>query len=339
MTIWCSQFSHTDTLTLLLGRAHHRHHHGRQTLSFRGKGCIQESQVRRAPHRWRQTRRDARSDQVLPTRRSSKTHQFHPFPSLLFHSPTDHTLRTLKELLAESNAHKADANALFNSASYADALARYADAIAACPTYLAFELAVLHSNASACHLKLEDWKEAIASATRSLDALDVLGRDLAKEEQEEEERERTRQDNKDDVVEEEIVSAGAATAAPAPAPSSPADEARARKQADVARIRYKALMRRARARSEAGGWSDLAGAEEDYKTLSKMDNVGAGDRRIVAAQLRALPPRVKAAQERETAEMWGKLKEVSLLTGGLFLSQVTSLHPCFEFCFFLARNV
>lgn len=70
-------------------------------------------------------------------------------------------------------------------------------------------------------------------------------------------------------------------------------------------------MRRARARSEADGWSNLAGAEEDYKALAKMDNVGPGDRRIVAAQLRALPPRVKAAQERETAEMWGKLKEVS----------------------------
>lgn len=78
-------------------------------------------------------------------------------------------------------------------------------------------------------------------------------------------------------------------------------------------------MRRARARSEAGGWSDLAGAEEDYKALAAMmkDDSGnavamsAADKRLIAAQLQALPPRVKAAQERETAEMWGKLKEVS----------------------------
>lgn len=78
-------------------------------------------------------------------------------------------------------------------------------------------------------------------------------------------------------------------------------------------------MRRARARSEAGGWSDLAGAEEDYKALAGMmkdDGDGAvvmsaADKRLISAQLRALPPRVKAAQERETAEMWGKLKEVS----------------------------
>lgn len=70
-------------------------------------------------------------------------------------------------------------------------------------------------------------------------------------------------------------------------------------------------MRRARARSEAGGWSNLAGAEEDYRVLAKMDNITPSDRRIVAAQLRTLPPRVKEAKERETAEMWGKLKEVS----------------------------
>lgn len=79
------------------------------------------------------------------------------------------------------------------------------------------------------------------------------------------------------------------------------------------RIRYKALMRRARARSEEGGWSNLAGAEEDYKALAAMPAgvVTPGDRKIVTAQLRSLPARVKEAQERETAEMWGKLKDVS----------------------------
>lgn len=78
------------------------------------------------------------------------------------------------------------------------------------------------------------------------------------------------------------------------------------------RIRYKALMRRARARSEAGGWSNLAGAKEDYEELAKMGNVSPGDRKIVREQLRVLPPRIEEAQNREKAEMFSKLKEVSL---------------------------
>ena len=77
------------------------------------------------------------------------------------------------------------------------------------------------------------------------------------------------------------------------------------------RIRAKALMRRARARSEAGGWSNLSGAEEDYKILAGLTNLSPADRKIVQTQLRLLPPRTKAAQEKETAEMWSKLKDVS----------------------------
>ncbi|CCF40298.1 hypothetical protein CH063_10905 [Colletotrichum higginsianum] len=41
-----------------------------------------------------------------------------------------------------------------------------------------------------------------------------------------------------------------------------------------------------------------------------MTPLATADRRIVQAQLRALPPRTKAAQEAETAEMWGKLKDL-----------------------------
>lgn len=112
-------------------------------------------------------------------------------------------------------------------------------------------------------------------------------------------------------MEEEIVSSGAEQAAPAP-PKEDDEAARQQKRReDILRIRAKALMRRARARSEEGGWSNLAGAEEDYKALSKMTNLAAADMKIVRTQLRALPPRVKEAQEKETAEMWGKLKEVS----------------------------
>lgn len=219
-------------------------------------------------------------------------------------------------LVAESHTHKTEANALFNAGSYTQALTRYSDATAVCPTYLDFDLAVLQSNISACHLKLEEWKDAVASATAALGKLDKIDAQLAAEEKAaaaEKEKEAAAAD--DDEVDEEIVSAGAGKSAPAPAtgddPEDPAAAARRKRREDALRIRYKALMRRARARSEEGGWSNLAGAEEDYKALAGMPNVAPGDRKIVAAQLRALPPRVKAAQEQETAEMWGKLKEVS----------------------------
>lgn len=114
-------------------------------------------------------------------------------------------------------------------------------------------------------------------------------------------------------VEEEIVSSGAGSAAPAPLKEDLEEAKRQKRRDDVLRIRAKALMRRARARSEAGGWSNLAGSEEDYKVLSRMPNLSGADATLVRAQLRALPPRVKEAQEKETAEMWGKLKDVSHL--------------------------
>lgn len=180
---------------------------------------------------------------------------------------------------------------------------------------------MLQSNIAACHLKLQEWKDTITSATAALDKLDKVERQLVSEEEKEAEAiskkaKGKEEQEEEEEVEQEIISSGAANAGPALSAAEneqdpPEVVARKKKRVDVARIRYKALMRRARARSEAGGWSNLAGAEEDYKTLAKMDNVTPGDRKLVAAQLRTLPARTKAAQERETAEMWGKLKEVS----------------------------
>jgi tetratricopeptide (TPR) repeat protein len=217
-----------------------------------------------------------------------------------------------QELLTESNAHKADANALFGSSKYEDALTKYDEAVSVCPNYLDYELALLKSNIAACHLKLEQWKEAIQSATEAISGLEKL--EAAETEKAEAEKEAQAARGGDavgeDDVDEEIVSAGAAKAAPALKEETPSEMARRKRQDDIQRIRTKALLRRARARSELGGWSTLAGAEEDFKTLSTMKTLSAADRKGVDAQLRSLPPRVKAAQETETAEMWGKLKEV-----------------------------
>ncbi|PKS05907.1 hypothetical protein jhhlp_007738 [Lomentospora prolificans] len=209
-------------------------------------------------------------------------------------------------LVKESNERKAEANNLFTSKRYNDALAKYEEAASTCPHYLDYELAVLKCNVSACHLKLEEWKEAIDSATASLDGLSRIEKKEAKQVEEKAGKDKEEEEG----VEEEIISTGASNAAPAPETLDPEEEARKKREEDVKRIRAKALMRRARARSELGGWQNLAGAEEDYKMLSQMDNLGPGDRKIVMVQLKLLPPRTKAAQEAEMAEMWGKLKQL-----------------------------
>ncbi|KAL6699048.1 hypothetical protein J3F84DRAFT_364738 [Trichoderma pleuroticola] len=220
-------------------------------------------------------------------------------------------------LLKESHAIKADANSLFASKDYHNALSRYDDAIASCPNYLHYERAVIQSNIAACHLKVEQWKEAIKAASDAIDGLAKLEGESSPSDPKTDPKEDTpsNKDTKaaeeDDDVEEEIVSSGAARSAPVPAPEpTPEQVALENRKADVLRIRTKALLRRARARSEAGGWSNLAGAEEDYRALSQMPGLTPADQRTVRTQLKALPPRTKAAQEAEMSEMWGKLKSL-----------------------------
>ncbi|KAI1765395.1 hypothetical protein GGR53DRAFT_490309 [Hypoxylon sp. FL1150] len=211
-------------------------------------------------------------------------------------------------LLGESNDKKSEANALFSSAKYENAITKYEEAASICPHYLDYELAVLKSNIAACHLKLEQWKEAIKAATDSIEGLDRLEKsEAAQQRREEEEKKKAAEE---DDTEEEIVSSGAQKSAPAPKQETAADMTRRKRREDILRIRAKALMRRARARSELGGWSNLSGAEEDYKLLSTMTNLTPADRKIVQTQLRTLPPRTKAAQEKEMSEMWGKLKDL-----------------------------
>lgn len=140
------------------------------------------------------------------------------------------------------------------------------------------------------------------SSLEKLEQKDPLLNPDGKKEEEEKKKEQ------DDDVEEEIVSSGATRAAPAP---DSTDDAVKTLKANIQRIRSKSLMRRARARSEAGGWQNLAGAEEDYKALAaKPESLAPADLRIVRTQLRQLPPRTKAAQEKEMGEMWGKLKDL-----------------------------
>lgn len=114
--------------------------------------------------------------------------------------------------------------------------------------YLDYEIAVLKSNIAACHLKLEDWKAAVKAATAALDGLDRLqGKNGGVKEE-------GKEDEEDEDADEEIISEGATKAEDV--------SIKGQKEADIERIRAKCLMRRARARSEQGGWSSLQGAED-----------------------------------------------------------------------------
>ncbi|KJR87949.1 tetratricopeptide repeat protein 1 (TTC1) [Sporothrix schenckii 1099-18] len=222
-------------------------------------------------------------------------------------------------LLAEANEHKKQANELFKTNQTDAALTAYETAVSVLPSYLFYDLALLRSNMAACYIKLDDWKQANRSATEALEALDKEQRRIEKEKanpKKEEPTDGNGVEQDDESVEDEIVSEGAKLAArpppppkeptPPPAPVGPTDQ-------DILRIRSKILLRRGRARSELGGWANLAGAEEDYKTLSAMPTgtLGGADLQLVKKQLKDLPARTKAAQDAEMGDMMGKLKEVS----------------------------
>jgi tetratricopeptide (TPR) repeat protein len=141
---------------------------------------------------------------------------------------------------------------LFTKSCFKDAIETYDKALSTCPNYLDYEIAVLKSNIAACYLKLEDWKEAVKAATAALDGLDKLQGKRAEGEV---------KVDKDEEADEEIVSEGAAQA------EDTSDKGK--READIERIRAKALMRRARARSEQGGWASLQGAEEGMLSYSR----------------------------------------------------------------------
>ncbi|KAB8298326.1 hypothetical protein EYC80_002053 [Monilinia laxa] len=215
-------------------------------------------------------------------------------------------------LLAESNTLKATANALFAQQSYKEAIDTYERALSTCPKYLEYERAVLKSNVAACHLKLEEWKEAAKASSEALDGLEKLKKDEEKEKEGNvEETVKKEEVKEEEEADEEIISQGAAKSENTR--GKDIDDAKESRAKDIERIRAKALMRRARARSEQDGWSTLAGAIEDYKLLSTFTNLSAVDRKTVETQLRLLPPRSKTAQDREMGEMMGKLKQVSLI--------------------------
>lgn len=159
-----------------------------------------------------------------------------------------------KALLQESNSQKSAANSLFSTAQYSQAIGEYEKALSSCPNYLEYEVAVLKSNIAACHLKLGDWKAAVESATAALDSLERL------------EPKKSPTDKKDTTQSEEAGNGGGVVEIEGEGDAAKEELEKLRisdeRRSDILRIRTKALMRRAKAKMELGGWGNLQGAED-----------------------------------------------------------------------------
>ena len=204
----------------------------------------------------------------------------------------------LQSLLAESNAIKTSANALYATARFSEAIGAYDRARAALPTHLAYEIAVLKSNAAACHVRLAEWRQAVEAASAALDGLErVLPSAGAARRRKKKERGRRREaeagaKGRDEAVESRKAGNGHEGTVEMGAEGSEADEEREReresgqvveldaddddvaerelqrlrlgdeRRAQVESLRAKSLLRRARGNAEQGGWGSLVAAEE-----------------------------------------------------------------------------
>jgi tetratricopeptide (TPR) repeat protein len=200
------------------------------------------------------------------------------------------------QLLSETTTQKLSANKTFTSGDYSTAVQSYEKALATCPTYLEYDIAVLHSNIAACHIKLAEWKAAVESATQAVEALDRVDPPLPGPAKEGGDGGGVMELEEVDEATEVRIAALTRTG---------------KTVNDVHKLRTKALLRRAKARKEVGGWSSLQGSLEDYQALSKPPHqLSSLDYKTVQAALRELPPRLTKAKDEEMADMMGKLKQL-----------------------------
>lgn len=217
-------------------------------------------------------------------------------------------------LLAESNSLKGSANQLFGKGSFENAIQTYDRALSSCPNYLDYELAVLRSNVAACHLKLQEWKEAVESAEKgitNLENLEPLPTLPKPKDSRKEGKDAVEEANGDGIeevseeVEERIANL----------------QKSGRTLDEVRKLQIKLLMRRAKAKAELGTWANLQGADEDYRTLLSPIMQGflsPTDLRSVKEASKALTPRLNEAKEREMGEMMDKLKGLGNSVLGMF---------------------
>ncbi len=276
------------------------------------------------PPSWEASRRDSVSS-------ASSTASFHDA-----RFPADEEQR----MVESSNEVKKSANTQFAAADFSSAISTYDRALAELPSYLNYELAVLQSNIAACHVRLEQWKEAIDACESGLAGLErelptkkkpkpttavkskvkgrrkngtnpnTTGDALNSDTDSEAEAHQPNTDANDTVI--ELPSDASDSELAAHLTTLNISDGRRR---DIIRIRTKLLLRRARARSsiDPPTWTNLGGALEDYKLLSTpeyLPSLPLSDQRTVRQGLVELPGRVNEAKEKEVGEMMGKLKEL-----------------------------
>lgn len=162
----------------------------------------------------------------------------------------------------------------------------------------------MHANIAACHLKLQDWKEAVESATKSLDGLEKLDPVAVPKAEGVQGGEANSGSQADGSSGNSIVDVDDDTETRLESLSRTG-----RTIDDVRRLRVKSLLRRAKAREQQSTWSSLQGAAEDYRQLSGMP-LAALDAQAVRRALTELPPRLEEAKKREMDDMMGKLKQL-----------------------------
>ncbi|KAK5707711.1 hypothetical protein LTR97_000249 [Elasticomyces elasticus] len=248
---------------------------------------------------------DSNTSSRIPKRRESSPPANVPIRPVIERFPPEEEA----SLLAESNSLKGSANTLFGTGSFQNAIQTYDKALASCPNYLDFELSVLRSNIAACYLKLQEWKDAVESATRGIEGLERL-EPLPKVAKKPKAKaaahgqpviEESTPDEVDQV--EEVDDDLEARIAALQVSGHTLDEVR--------KLQVKLLTRRAKANTTLGTWAALQAADEDYATLlhaTMQSSMSGTDRRQTITSAQALTPKLKAAQENEVAEMMGKLK-------------------------------
>lgn len=202
------------------------------------------------------------------------------------------------KFLIQSHTEKTSANKIFTSGEYNGAIQAYEKALAICPAYLEYDVAVLRSNIAACHLKLTEWKEAVVTTTQALDSLDRFEPSLSIA---------PKNFSETDIGSGSIVGEfDDATEVYLSALFRTGHTIN-----EVHKLRTKALLRRAKARLELGGWASLQGSLEDYTALSKpphqLSNV---DQKAVSEAMKILPVQLDEAKNHEMLEMMGKLKQL-----------------------------
>ena len=169
---------------------------------------------------------------------------------------------------------------------------------------------MLHSNISACNLKLADWKAAAEAAGKGIESSErleplpsVRAAETGRKDEGEGDQGRVRDGEGEDGQVEEVDEALSARLENL--------SRSGRSLAEVRKLQVKMLMRRAKAKTELGGWSNLQAADEDYRVLLApvmLPALSPTDKRSVETNARALGPRLNQAKEQEMAEMMGKLK-------------------------------